>query len=328
MVESPHQGFGIFLRCTLAAALLAGCAREDEELHRQVVELRADVQAKNRELEELRAKAANTSSQTPTAPPSSNAELTKAQARIGELEGEVAKLNAKLNDQAKSQPEPATSISMKFDADSIKDKLENDLTRKASELRDLVLRQSGITSISEISIKRVELPPEVITPFHSAITFTLLDNGKPLRVQFPVTADFGGSWRLPSPDKIQQACQQAREQMAAGTPPAPPPAESPGASPAPATPSPAPARTVASQSPSTNRTPSMRRVDSNTFVMDWGDKPAAAPAQSPSATPSSSAPAPGSGLRTPSGQGAAPAPASPNVPPPVMPVQRDIIIKF
>jgi hypothetical protein len=317
MEETPHLGLGGFLRCTLTAALLAGCAKQDEEMQREMVELRATVQAKNRELEDLRAKANTPPVTSPTHPPAvSEADMSKAKARISELEGEVAKLN----EQLKHPPEPEIpqAISMKFDADALKDKLEDNLTRKASELRELVLRQSGITGITEISIKRVVLPPEVISPFHSAITFTLMDNGKPLRVQFPVTADFSGSWRLPSPDKIQQACQQAREQMAAGPPPEPLPPSPPSVAPVASAPAPAPAessapRPVPPQALPTSHTPSMKRVDANTFVMDWGDKSA------------SSAPAPSSpASHAPSGQGTAPA----HVPAPVMPVQRDIIIKF
>jgi hypothetical protein len=80
----------------------------------------------------------------------------------------------------------------------------------------------------------------------------------------------------------------------------------------------------------------MKRVDSNTFVMDWGDNKA-----SPSATgqPSSvihtPAPSESSSSNTTvtnapvaPGHPAPAPPSSKNVPPPVMPVQRDIIIKF
>jgi len=69
----------------------------------------------------------------------------------------------------------------------------------------------------------------------------------------------------------------------------------------------------------------MKRVDANTFVMDWGDKTsAAAPAPASPTAPTSQPPIPGPATHVPSGQGAPPA----SVPPPVMPVQRDIIIKF
>lgn len=369
--------FSHFAKCVPSIAALAlifcpGCAKEDSELQRQIVELRAEVQSKTTALEEAKAKIAQSATRaapTPTASVAqgvSKEELAKAKERISQLEGEVAKLNtanASLNEKLQSQSTssaPSTPVPMKFDVDALKDKLEDDLTKKAAELRDLVLRQNGVTAISEISVQRLQLPPEVITPFHSAITFTMMDNGKPLRVQFPVTADFGGSWRLPSPDKIQQACEQAREQLASGRPAEPEPAAPPVATPPPAsTPPPAtsaPASTpkasrpVASSAPASSTSSpgsghaSIKRVDSNTFVMDWGDHKAATASAAPAAPPppSTSAPAPAprpaapassepttaSAPLTPKSSPAKSSAAPTNVPKPVMPVQRDIIIKF
>jgi hypothetical protein len=343
MAEPSHRAGPVALMLALLTAFGAGCAKPDEELQRQIVELRADLQMKAKALEEAKAKASNATPPppvTPSAPGPTMTELTQAKSRVSDLENEVTKLktaNETLVERLKHLPppqEPNQPISMKFDADVLKDKLEDDLTKKAAELRDLVLRQHGVTAINEISIQRVELPPEVITPFHSAITFTVMDNGKPLRVQFPVTADFGGSWRLPSPDKIQQACQQAREQMASGR--TPETETAPSSLPAP--PSAQASRSVAgTPTPNSgNRAPKMKRVDSNTFVMDWGDNKA-----SPSATgqPSSvihtPAPSESSSSNTTvtnapvaPGHPAPAPPSSKNVPPPVMPVQRDIIIKF
>lgn len=339
MAEPSHRAGPFALMLAFLATLGGGCAKPDEELQKQIVELRAELQSKTKALEEAKAKTSTVTPPTPVTPATvgpSAAELAQAKARVGELEGEVAKLktaNAALDEKLKNQPSPASDkpISMKFDVDVLKDKLEDDLTKKAAELRDLVLRQHGVTAINEISVQRLQLPPEVITPFHSAITFTITDNGKPLRVQFPVTADFGGSWRLPSPDKIQQACQQAREQMASGGGPGaePPPAPAPPPS------SPQPARSVASTPPagSGNRTPKMKQVDANTFVMDWGDNKGSPSATgqpttvvhtpSPSSTPNNITITNAPNMPEHSN----PAPAK-NVPPPVMPVQRDIIIKF
>jgi hypothetical protein len=315
-------------RCAAALAgvlLLGGCARQDEELQRQLVETRAALAAKTKALEQAESQRAAPPAPAPAEPSAASAEeLAKARARIGELESQLAAAKQQAAPATPSAPAPA-----KLDLDSLREKLEADLTGKAKTLREILLKQAGVAHIDEIGIRGIEYPPEIIAPFRSAITFALSSSdGRQLRLVFPVTADLEGSWSLPGPDKVQQAYRQVKD----AAPAEPAVASAPVDTPRPASTLPAPA--PPSQPPGSAPPASgFRQLDSNTFQFDWGDgtkggskmrtdpQPAAAPS-----APVAAAPEPTK--RAAPAAPAAPVQPEPSVPKPVMPVQRDIIIKF
>jgi hypothetical protein len=226
--------------------------------------------------------------------------------------------------------------------------LEEDLAAKAKQLRQLVQRQSPSSRIDEISLKTIEYPPQLITPFTSAITFTVtVGNEAPMKLMFPVTADLGGSWKLPTPDEIQKAYQAAKDQ-----PPAPVAASEPQEAPATrskATTSPSPASGTGStlaggaapaaigSSTTTASGARMTQRADGVFVFDWGDGSSAAGAAAPNVTrPGRPAPATGAVARpatpapapVPAPAAAPPAPRGATAPPPVMPIVGDRVIRF
>jgi hypothetical protein len=306
--------------------LLGGCAKEDEELQRQLVETRAALTAKTKALEQAESQRTSQPPPPAPAPPSaeSTAELAKARSRIAELESQLA---------AAQQQAPAPAAPAKLDMDALKDKLEGDLTNKAKVLRELLLKQAGVAHIDEIGIRGIEYPPEIIAPFRSAITFALsASDGRQLRLVFPVTADLEGSWSLPGPDKVQQAYKQVKD-----APPAAPAESTVAANPAEtARAANGPTLSSPSTAPQTPPPSGFRQIDSSTFQFDWGDgkggaKGRSVPAPAAAATTTPSAPVVSAPQQTRPAVPAAPtAPAQPEVavPKPVMPVQRDIIIKF
>jgi hypothetical protein len=329
----------VFFLLGLATALLSSCGKGDEELQRQLIELRGTVDAKDKAMEQLESQVASLQSQKQPAvvnniPGASAEELAKAKARIAELEQRVASASAN----------PAASPQLgKIDVEEIAEKLEEDLTRKAKQLRELVQRQSPTSRIDEISLKSIEYPPQLVTPFNSAITFTVTEGGgAPMRLMFPVTADLGGSWKLPTPDEIQKAYKAAQQQpqglatsgtqglqqgqpQAGNVPPQQQPAASGGGA-------------------------RMSQRSDGVFVFDWGDGAASAQPQQRAQPQAQQAyapqPAPAGGPQTynnfvPPGQAAAQpqpqpqaprapaaAPQAPSVPAPVMPVVGDRIIRF
>ncbi len=304
---------------------MGGCAREDEELQRQLVETRAALAAAKQALAQAESQRASQPAPAPAAPSAASAEqLATARSRIADLENQLA---------AAKQPAPVAPAPAKLDLDSLKDKLESDLTGKAKTLREILLKQAGVARIDEIGIRGIEYPPEIIAPFRSAITFALsASDGRQLRLVFPVTADLEGIWSLPGPDKVKQAFNQVKdappaEPVAASTPAetTAPPARSSVANAAPAPGNSSPPQTAGS---------GFRQVEPNTFQFDWGDGAKGAPnartAPPPSTAPSSPPTAAASQPARPAVPTAPAPPAQPEVsaPKPVMPVQRDIIIKF
>ena len=248
----------------------------DEELQRQLIELRSAVDAKTKTAEQLEAQVADLRSRTQitnVAPPvASNEELVKAKARITELEQSLATASA---NAAAAPPQMG-----KLDLDEIAGKLEDDLTRKAKQLRELVQRHSPSSRIDEISLKSIEYPPQLVTPFNSAITFTVSEGtGTPMRLMFPVTADLSGSWKLPTPDEIQKAYKAALEQPRGGVASSQPQ----GGQPAPqGNPQGQGNPQVQSQpASSTGGGARMTQRADGVFVFDWGDGAAAAQPQQP-----------------------------------------------
>lgn len=319
----------------LSASTLSSCAREDEELQRQLIDLRASMEAKNKSVEQMQAQMTELQNQKQRSSTggsgASSEELAKAKVRIAELEQRLAEVSA--------NPAATPQIG-KIDMDAMAGKLEEDLTRKAKQLRELVQRQSPSSRIDEISMKSIEYPPQLVTPFTSAITFTVtIGNAAPMRLMFPVTADLGGSWKLPTPDEIQKAYKAAQEQpqgLAAGGTVPNNPGQQPGAGGAPQ-----PQAGGAAG-------PRMSQRQDGVFVFDWGDGTAAPQVRQPqpqqqayAQPPPAAAPAGGQTFNnfTPPGQGGAPqqpaapappaaAPQAPAAPAPVMPVVGDRVIRF
>lgn len=355
---------GLYLVGVLGVLMMPSCFKGDEELQRQIIELRASLDAKDKAAEKTQAEVAelqskmqrsgNNSNASP-GPSGSSEELARANVKIAELTKQLEAAKA----QAASSATADASATPKIDMDALAAKLEEDLTRKAKQLRELVQKQTPSGRIDEISLKSIEYPPQLVTPFSSAITFNVsADGGQQLRLQFPVTADLGGSWKLPSPDDVQKAYKQAKDnpQGLASNNAAPPSA--------PASPSGTAGPSAPPQAPAAHGG-GMRQVDGNTFAFDWGDTPGGAaaprqpgftqpqpPSRQPQPQPQPQRPAantggpsvisnfvpPGSGGASPStGPGSSPAPgpgapAAPSTPaaapPPVMPVVGDRVIRF
>jgi hypothetical protein len=304
----------------------------DEELQRQLIELRGAVDAKTKVAEQLEAQVADlrNRSQHPGAPSvASSEELVKAKARITELEQRLAAASI-------SPTAPAASMG-KIDMDEMAAKLEDDLARKAKQLRELVQRQSPSSRIDEISLKSIEYPPQLVTPFNSAITFTVSEaNRTPMRLMFPVTADLGGSWKLPTADEVQKAYKAAQEQPQGAVAATQPQGGQPALQGAP----------QGQQQPASSGGGGARMTQrgDGVFVFDWGDAPSGGQPRQPAQNMAQPRPASG-GPQTvnnfvPPGQaGNAPQPAAqprapaaapqaPSVPAPVMPVVGDRIIRF
>ena len=315
----------------LGMFLMGSCARQDEELQRQLIEMRATLESRNKAMEQLQSQVGTLQSQSQQprngASSADAAELAKAREKIAELEKRIALL------QTNPTAPPALG---KIDMDAMAEKLEDDLTRKAKQLRELVQKQSSGSRIDEISLKAIEYPPQLVTPFTSAITFTVAEEGgRSLRLQFPVSADLGGAWKLPTPDEVQQAYKAAQQQPAGAV------VAGGGAAPAPQG-NPAQSGGAPAHNPGA---PSMTQRSDGVFVFDWGDGTAPMPrAAQPQPQPQTQAPRPATPAPAPaplpntappavSGlppQPAAPpaAPAQPSVPAPVMPTVGDRIIRF
>ncbi len=329
----------------LGVLAMPSCFKEDEELQRQIIEMRAALEAKGKAVEKAQAEVAELQSKAQRSGSAGSAasseELAKAKQTIEDLKRQIESAKAQAGTGASS------GAPFKIDMDAIADKLEEDLTRKAKQLRELVQSQIPGGRIDEIALKSIDYPPQLVTPFSSAITFNVVaDNGNHLRLLFPVSADLGGSWKLPSAADVQAAYKAAKDnpQGLAGNTGAAPQAPPGGTASA----QPPAGGGVAPQQPGYGPPGGggMRQIDANTFAFDWGDGAGAAPRQpQPQAQPQPRAPQPSGGPAVisnfappgPGGSGgpAAPAPAAPNapaaapsVPAPVMPVVGDRVIRF
>lgn len=301
----------------IGLASMTSCVREDEELQRQLIELRAAVEAKNKSLEQVQTQVTDIQNQRARSGSSSGSgdELAKAKVKIAELEQRLAAVSA--------NPSATPQIG-KIDMDAMAEKLEDDLAHKARQLGELVQKQSPSSVIDEVSLKSISYPPQLITPFTSAITFTVVaQGGRTLRLMFPVSADLGGSWKLPTPDEIQKAYKAAQE---------PPAVVATGGG----------VQVPGAQAPqgSAGGGPRMSQRADGVYVFDWGDGSAAAQARSQPQQAYTQSPPPAGAQTfnnfTPPGQQGTPqqpsappaAPQAPSVPAPVMPVVGDRVIRF
>lgn len=287
-----------------AALLLAGCLEQDAQLHQELRTLRAELEEARKAAAEAEARAASTP--LPAAAPVAAASEEEIQKRKA-LEAEVAELKERLA-AASAAPEPAKSWTL----DSFKElagQLQADLMKKVSDLSDQVQREVATAELEDVTVKRIKPPAELTTAFASAITFTMRDPARgAIPVSFPVQAGLDGVWRVPTVADVRQALSGVL-----ASPATPPPAAS------------QPAATGLAGDPAPPALPpegpagGFQRQADGSYVVSWGDQPAAPAPQQPAPPPAQ-----------PAGNAAPPPaqPAQPAVPPPVMPVQQDIIIRF
>lgn len=305
----------------LAGLLLSGCLGEDEQLHRQLQDLRAELKtAEDRAAEaetkvrELSAKVSETPPPAPVSATADPAELKSARERIASLEKELA--------AAKASPPAATAPTQT--AESYKElakQLQTELMQKVSELSDQLQSQIPSADVQEVTVKRIRPPEEIATAFSSAITFTLLDSSRqPVPLSFPVQAGLDGTWKIPTVEDVKRVYSD----MARGIPqsaPAVAAAPSQGAAPAAAQP------TQPASAPASGGGSFVKQSDGSILVNWDGNASAAPPAPAPSP-----ALAPAAATLQPPPQVSQPAqpqrPAAPAIPAPVMPVQQDIIVRF
>lgn len=341
-LSSLSQGPAAVLTA-LALVTFTSCVKEDDVLQTQIIELRSALEQRTKELEESRSQLGEVKEkmQRLGGVAASDKDTAQLKVRVTELEEQLALTRSQASSAA-----GAAAAAPTIDMDAMASRLEDDLTRKAKQLRELVQKQTPGGRVDEISLKAIDYPAELTALFNSAITFNILaESGQRLRLMFPVTADLGGTWQLPTPAEVQTAYQQAKTQPA-GVAAAPSAGQGGNvggglvqtaastSSQVPSAPAPAPAGGSG-----------MRQVDANTFVFDWGDArsrgaapaaasapaapPSSAPAPAPVSVPvvASQAPAP-TAPSAPAAAPPAPAPAPAAPPAPVMPVQQDITIRF
>lgn len=383
-IGEPPARFGYRAQACAAALItlgLSACSeQQDAQLQMQMAELRAALDKTKKELDVAQAAAAKAAAASAPASPGSSTSgadkeaLTAAQSKIATLERELSEARAAAAKAASTPQTNTKSVSLEGLKELVK-KMESDLVTKTGELRDEVDKKLNTSVIQEITVRRIQPPPELANAFSSSILLTVLDpRNQPIRLEFPVRADFDGVWRMPTTEEVLQQFEDLKAgriavpAVAATTPEttsksataapatqptatAPPrstpaiPAGAPGggsvptvtidfgdrprggSAPAATTSAPAPAPQPAA--PRSVPTPAGAPGGGGavpTVVVDFGDRPRtnAAPAPRPAAPP----PTPISNFTPSAPQPSAPAPRPAGVPAPVMPVQRDVIIKF
>lgn len=216
--------------------------------------------------------------------------LKESQKRISDLEAQLA---AAHQQSAAAEAKPAESGS------SFRDharQVQENLMKQMGVLSDSLQSRHTGPSLEEITVKKIH------SGFRSEIVFGVLGgDGQKRHLAFPVEADLEGQWNLPSVDIIAKHL-----------------GASPGPNP-PLQPEPAqmPTQSLAAPAPAANLPASPLPV-SDTIVIQWGEapgKPAVAVAPTPP-PPASAKPA------------AAPAPTPKPPPAPIMPVTKDVQIRF
>jgi len=301
-LQSLPQPFGCAL---LMGFFLTGCFEQDEQMHGQMAGLRAELKAAQEDAEKTRAellelRQSDSSEQRDHVP--SSDELRAARERIADLERDLA--------AARAQPAPAAPAQLGMDLNGLRalaSQMQKDLTEKVTVLADLVQAQASMAELLDVTVRRIQPPQEIATAFSSSVVFGLRDGqGRDLRLEFPVKAGFDGVWNMPTVEDVKQHYAQAIQRDAAV--PQPQPAAAPIQ----------PSSDIATPFADSSGTP--------TIMVNWGGS-AAVP--TPSTQPSQAqVPSP---LPAPSPPANVPQPGTPaetKVHAPVMPVERDIIIRF
>ncbi len=296
-----------------AVLLLAGCLEQDAQLHQELRTLRAELEEARKSVAEAEARAATANAAPPAPAAPDEGERQKREA----LEAEVAELKKRLAEASSAAPEPARGWTL----DSFKElasQLQTDLMQKVNDLSDQVQREVATAELEDVTVKRIKPPAELATAFSSAITFSMRDPARGvIPVSFPVQAGLDGVWRVPTVADVRQALSGV---LASPTTPAPVADTGRSADvgvandPAPVPQPEAPAR-------------GFQRQPDGSYVVNWGDASPTARAPAPAAPTPAPSPTPPP-ANAPAGNASAPPPDKPAIPPPVMPVQQDIIIRF
>ena len=246
-------------------------------------------------------------------------QVTQLQKRVEQLQGQLDAANRDLgsahdalaqtksgNTEQKPSENAAASASLPSKA-----ALEDAYMASAKEVRKGIESKLTSFSIASYTLHSVQMP-ESFYPFNSSISLALRSNdGRSFQLDFPVKADFSGKWVFPDTNEIVARIEAAKNVQ--------PPSENPANNNAP------------SKQGTQMRSPLMP-VD-GTVVIAWPDsvKPAASFSNVPSASthplstdPVMPPPKPGNQSSTPQ----PPPPAPSGNKPAVMPVDRDVLIKF
>lgn len=220
--------------------------------------------------------------------------------RLRQSEQRVAELEARLAEASK-QAAASAPVSGGAFRDHARQVQQNLMEQMGALSETLQARQSG-PSLEEITVKKIQ------SGFRSELVFSVRAGDRVRKLAFPVEADLDGRWNLPSAEIINShfgnadVAASAQGHATAATPALP--TAGPPSSP-PATPNPTPAPNVAAAP----------LPVADTIIIQW-DRPAGRPAQTTSPAP------------------AAPvAPTQPSVAPKavpkaVMPVTKDVQIRF
>lgn len=298
---SKNNLIALFLRiCALFCLFSIPSCWEDEQQIRELRQLREKLTLADRKAVES-AEAADVARRELSEAATAKADkgiadrLQESQKRISELE---AQLSAASQRPAADAPKPANSSS---DFRSHAKQVQENLMKQMGVLSDTLQSLNTGTSLEEITVKKIQ------SGFRSEIVFGVLGgDGQKRNMAFPVEADLDGHWNLPSPAVIAKHLGAVPSQSPK---PHPQMAQTPASSPV--TPTPAP---VANN-------PASPLPVSNTVVIQWDETPARSAAAAPTARPPTTT--------QPAAAPVAPAAPTPKPPPaPIMPVTKDVQIRF
>lgn len=240
-------------------------------------------------------------------------QVTQLQKQVDQLQGQLQTANRDLSnarDEA-SRAKAGGSAENKPASDAggsaalpSKEALEESYETSARALRKQVESKLTNFRVDSCTLHSVQMP-ESLYPFTSNISFSLRANdGKAYQMDLPVKADFSGKWIFPDTGEIV-----TRIEAAKNTPPA--------------TPAPAGNNLPAGQA----ETPPPKMAVDGTIVIQWPGSPNL-PSRPSRAADTSPTP-PETPLQPSRPQVAPPSPSPQNSnPAPVMPVNRDVLIKF
>lgn len=220
------------------------------------------------------------------------AELKK---KIELLQGQLESAKNNVNKTEGNSPSDSTNSS----SPPTKEALQSSYESLSKSLREEISSKLTGFRIESCTLQSVQMP-ENLYPFTSEISISLRSSdGKPYQLDLPVKANYAGKWFFPDANEIVERINAVKsvapitEKEAAGN-----------------------------QAPSKSRPP-MMSVD-GTIVIQWGDAPKSPP---PSHKTSES-----TATSAPSAPASTPVPTPPPAPAPdkqpVMPVNRDVHIKF
>lgn len=169
---------------TVAVALLTGCS-EDPGLQERLNRLQAEMQEKDRQLQDARSALEKTKSELKSARASSASKPAPAESPASAPD-------------AKPQFLPREQVEQSYDAAS-----KAMQKRLASELRNY--------SVENCTQFPVAMPSDEY-PYHSKVALTFRsDNGRPYRLEFPVSADTSGKWTFPNSTDVAGALADSRQ---------------------------------------------------------------------------------------------------------------------